>query len=140
MEDRKSTSGMMLQLAGARILWASRRQSVVAQSTTEAEYIAAADATKEVLWLRKLLGSIGLKQETTLLCVDNQGAIKLSSGEEMHRRTKHIDVRYHLIRDHVLKKDIIVDYVSTDKQLADIMTKGLSREKFNLMRSALSIN
>lgn len=139
-ETRKSTTGLAMVLAGGPIVWASRRQSVVAQSTTEAEYIAAADATKEILWLRQLMKSVDAEQKnTTMLRVDNQGAIKLIRNPELHRPTKHIDVRYHLIRDHVEKKNIDVEYVPSKEQLADIFTKGLPKEIFAQLRSDLSI-
>lgn len=78
-----------MMLAGGPIVWASRRQSVVAQSTTEAEYIAAADATKKILWLRQLMSSVNAEQKNaTILRIDNQGAIKLICNPELHRSTK----------------------------------------------------
>jgi len=95
-KTRKSTTGLTMILVGAPISWASRRQSVVAQSTAEAEYIAAADATKEILWLRELLKNVEQK-DSTMLRIDNQTAINLIRNPELHRPTKHIDVRFHLI-------------------------------------------
>lgn len=127
-------------MAGGPIVWTSRRQSVVAQSTTGAEYIAAADATKEILWLRQLMRSIDAEQKSaTMLRVDNQSAIKLVRNPELHRSTKHIDVRYHLTRDHAEKKNINVEYVRSKEQLADIFTKGLPKETFAQLRCDLNI-
>jgi len=139
-KTRKSTTGLAMILAGAPISWTSRRQSVVAQSTAEAEYIAAADATKEILWLRELLKNVGAEQkDSTELRIDNQAAIKLIRNPELHRPTKHIDVRFHLIRDHVEKKNICIEYVSSKEQLADIFTKGLPRETFVQSRDELNV-
>lgn len=118
-------------LAGRPVVWASRRQTVVAQSTAEVEYIAAAEATKEILWLRELLKSVDAEQKNaTVLRVDNQAAIKLIRNSELHRSTKHIDVRYHLIRDHVEKRNIEIEYVASKEQLGDIFTKELPKETF----------
>lgn len=105
VDHRKSTSGHILLLAGGPFAWQSRLQRVQAMSTCEAEYIAAADAVKEALWLRQFsrdLGqdAVGPKQ----LCCDNQGAIKLVANPEITDRTKHIDVRHHFIRDRIVSR------------------------------------
>ncbi|KMQ85184.1 integrase core domain protein [Lasius niger] len=139
VQTRKSTSGLVLILANGPVVWTSQQQQIVARSTTEAEYVAAAEATKQVLWLRNLLKSIDIDQSTTTLYVDNQGALKIVENQEHHRRTKHIDVRYHLIRDHTMKKDITVDYVPSEEQLADILTKRLPRDTFTRLRSQLGM-
>lgn len=84
--------------------------------------------------------SVGAEQKNaTMLRIDNQAAIKLIRNPELHRPTKHIDVRYHLIRDHVEKKNISIEYVPSKEQLADIFTKGLPKEAFVQLRNELSI-
>ncbi|XP_033230350.1 secreted RxLR effector protein 161-like [Belonocnema kinseyi] len=96
---RRSTTGYVFMLAGGPITWSSQRQKLVTLSTTETEYFAAATATKEAVWLRKLLDDIGFQAAgASALFVDNQSAIKLIKNPEFHKRTKHIDVRYHFIR------------------------------------------
>ena len=92
---------------GGCITWSSKRQASVILSTTEAEFIAASEATKEAIWLRKLLYDIRQECENpTILNMDNQSSIKLTKNQEFHRRSKHIDVRYHFICDKVLENVI----------------------------------
>ena len=137
---RKSTSGYMFSLAGATVSWKSKRQTVVALSSTEAEYIALCLAAQEAIWLRSLLESLGFKQsKATKLYEDNQGAIALTKNPKTHSRTKHIDIKYHYIREAVDKKDIELVYCPTDKMVADILTKGLPRPKFDELRSLMGI-
>ena len=100
IESRKSTSGFVLTLGNGPITWASRAQKTVAQSTTEAEYIALAECVKDVLWAQQMLRDLELTfKMPTLVNSDNQGAIKLVKNPVYHRRTKHIDVRHHFNRD-----------------------------------------
>ena len=125
---RKSTSGYVFMLNGAAISWSSRTQSVVALSTTEAEYYALCEATKEALHVQKMLAE--LKQvsaeETVLIFEDNQACAQWSKMDGLdHNRTKHIDIRYHMIRDNVKKQKVHIDYIPTQEMVADIMTKPL---------------
>ena len=127
-------------MSGSCVAWSSRRQATVSVSTTEAEFIAASEATKEAIWLRKLLldighGCIG----PTALNVDNQSAIKLSRNPEFHRRSKHIDVRYQFICEKLENNEIDTKYVSTHDQYADILTKPLSNDKFNILRTKMNV-
>ena len=99
LDSRKSTSGYVFFLNGAPVSCSSKAQATVAQSTAEAEYVAANDAVREAVWLRLLLEELGLKQQgATLLWQDNQGAIAIAKNPESHSRTKHIDVKHHYIR------------------------------------------
>ncbi|KMQ85887.1 retrovirus-related pol polyprotein from transposon tnt 1-94, partial [Lasius niger] len=100
-DTRRSTSGYVTVHCGGPISWQSIRQKIVALSTTEAEYVAASDATKEAIWIRRLMKSVGAAAvgHATELRLDNQGSIKLIKNPEFHKRTKHIDVRFHFIRD-----------------------------------------
>ncbi len=110
--------------------WQSKYQRTIAQSTVEAEYMAAASATKEAIWLRSLLYGIGCAAgHPTVLRVDNQGAIMLAENPRHHELTKHIAVRYHLIRHHIAEGTITLSHISTQLQIADCLTKGLLREK-----------
>ncbi|RWS21908.1 integrase core domain protein-like protein [Leptotrombidium deliense] len=99
LDSRRSTSGYVFILSGGAVSWMSRVQRIVALSTTEAEYIALAEATKEAFWMRQLLSDFGNEQTATNIWCDNQGAIKLVGNPEFHQRTKHIDVRHNFIRD-----------------------------------------
>jgi transposase InsO family protein len=130
VNDRKSTSGFAFMLSGAAISWSSKKQPSVALSSTEAEYIAAAHAAKECIWLRRLLMELGLPPHSaTPLHMDNQSAIAIARNPEFHDRTKHIEVRHHFLRQKVEGEEITLVYTPTGDQTADILTKGLSREK-----------
>ena len=133
-DERRSTSGYTFILNGGAVSWASRKQSVVALSSTEAEYMALTHAIKEVLWLRALFIELGAplhaKEISTVFC-DNQGAIALSKNPGFHARSKHIDIRYHFIRNHVDGETGTINllYCSTDDMTADVLTKGLPRAR-----------
>ena len=136
LDTRRSTTGYVFAMNGGCIAWCSRRQATVSVSTTEAEFIAASEATKEAIWLRKLLSDIGHGcAEPTILHVDNQSAIRLTRNLEFHRRSKHIDVRYHFICEKLRNDEIDTKYLNTNNQHADILTKPLSYDK--LMYCAL---
>jgi transposase InsO family protein len=132
-DDRKSTSGHIFLFGGGPISWSSKRQSVVATSTTEAEYIAAAHATKEAVWLQMLLrelGEIGSDIDHVKIRMDNTGAIALTKNPEFHQRTKHMDVRWHYIREQVETGKIQIEYTQTSQMVADGLTKPLKAAKF----------
>ena len=141
-EERKSTSGYIFLVGGAAVSWRSERQSVVATSTTEAEYIAAAEAVKELVSLRRLLQELGRAIEILKLKMDNQTAQKLIENPIVHRRTKHIDVRYRFVRDEWAKNAFEVEHVGTEEQAADFLTKGLTQVKLkgNLDRINAFVN
>ena len=137
---RRSTSGFLFLLHGGPVGWSSRRQSCVALSTTESEYVAACEAAREGVWLQRLLRDINMVSERPLeLQCDNQSAIQLIKNPVFHQRTKHIDVRYHFIRELQEKGDINVTYVPTEKQLADPLTKPLPNPRFSLLRELTGI-
>eukprot|EP00877_Chromochloris_zofingiensis_P012347 jgi/Chrzof1/7366/Cz02g21060.t1 len=128
-DTRKSTSGYIFILHGGAIRWSSKRQATVAASTTEAEYMAAAAAVKEALWLRTLLSELQLDIDNITIMADNQSAIKLLRNPISSMRTKHIDVAYHFARERVVRKEVVFRFVSTENMVADIMTKALSEVK-----------
>ena len=140
IETRRSTTGYVFCLANGAVTWSSQRQRLVTLSTTEAEYVAASTATREAIWIRKLLSDIGYPcdKETTLY-VDNQSAIQLVRNPVFHKRTKHIDIHFHFVREKVNEKEIIVEYVPSENQRADIFTKALPRDRFKSICNKLNI-
>jgi hypothetical protein len=137
VDKRRSTTGAVLLMHGAAVLWISKLQSVVATSTTEAEFIAAAMATKEGLWVRKLLGEMNGQVQPLDLSVDNQAAIVLISEHTAGQsgRTKHIDVQYQFVRDRYQRGELSIRFVSTTDQMADMMTKQLGGPEFRRHRT-----
>ena len=130
-QHRHSISGFSFHFGQGAVSWSSKKQAVVALSSTEAEYIAQTHAAKEAVWIRNFV--IEVQGTThgplTMLC-DNQGAIALSKDNKFHSRTKHIDLHYHFIREAVDEGKINVEYVPTAENVADIFTKALPRPKF----------
>jgi hypothetical protein len=135
-DTQRSTTGHIFMLGSSAIMWTSRRQATVASSTIEAEYVAVSEAAREAVWLRGLLDKLGVapKDPTPLWC-DNQGAIRLARNPGMHRRTKHIAIRWHLIRDGVVR----LGYVPTASQVADIFTKALLPAPHRSFRASLGL-
>jgi hypothetical protein len=127
-ESRKSICGYIVEMGGGAIAWSSKQQGVVALSSCEAEYIASTHAAKEVLWLRSLSQELGFTQlaPTPIYC-DNQGTVACTHDPQHHSRMKHINIRYHFIRDCVQKKLIDVMYIPGIENVADILTKPLGR-------------
>ena len=132
IDSRKSTSGYMIKFAGGAVTWQSRLQRCVALSTTEAEFIAITEACKELLWVKKFLQELGVVQDKYLLFVDSQSAIYLGKNSTFHSRSKHIDMRYHWIRDALDAKLLELAKIHTDDNGADMMTKALPRGKFEV--------
>ena len=128
----KSTSRYIFLLANGPISWKSKLQTIIAQSTTEAEYVAINAATKEAIFIISLLKELGYyKQSKFPLYTDNNGALLLAKNPVFHERTKHIAVKYHYIRELINKGIIDLIYISTQEQKADGLTKALERTKFN---------
>ena len=113
------------------VSWSSQKQSIVALSSCEAEYIAATSATCQAVWMNRLIRELTNNEESTIkLMVDNQSEITLSRNTGHHNRTKHIDTRYHFIRECVEDKKIEIAFIRTEDQLGDMFTKALGRLKF----------
>ena len=128
-ESRKSTGGYVTLLNGSPLTWKSCRQTVVTTSSTEAEYVAACDGTKEVMWLRNLLEGISHPSSTpTILFEDNNSCIAQSENPLHHKRTKHIDVYYHFTRQMVKEGIVKLIKIDTIEQVADMLTKPLGKE------------
>lgn len=140
LDTRRSTSGYIFMLSKGAITWGSLRQRTVSLSTMEAEYIAACEATKEALWIKQFLhDNERLCDDIITINIDNQSAIKFIKNPELHRRSKHIDVRYHFIRDKYANNDININYIPSKEQLADILTKVLSKELFFTLRAKIGV-
>ena len=140
LDTRKSTSGYVFQIGGATVSWCSRKQSTVAKSSTEAEYVALSSATQEAIWLRRLMKDLGsITDKPTTIFQDNQGAIELAKNDKYHTRTKHIDICHHFVRERVFSEEIKVIYCPSDSMVADIMTKGLPKSSFEKLRQEIGI-
>jgi hypothetical protein len=130
IDDRRSITGWVFLAAGGAISWQSQKQKSVALSTVEAEYMAECQAVKEAMWLRSLLGELGLGTTVPMtILTDSQGAMALAKNPEHHQRSKHIDIRYHFIREQVAQGAIDLVYIPTTDMAADQLTKPLSREQ-----------
>lgn len=138
--ERKSTSGYVFLLNGSPISWCSKKQPVVALSSCEAEYIAGSYAACQGIWLTEILKELKIPVKTPLeLKIDNVSAINLSKNPVSHGRSKHIEVRYHFLRDMVNKGRISLTYCSTENQLADGFTKALKIEKFDWLKKEIGV-
>lgn len=122
------------------ISWSSKRQSIVTLSTTKAEFVSAAPCACQVLWLRNMLHSIGYMQKKgTVIYCDNMSTIKLSKNLVFHKKSKHIDVKFHFLRDLVNDEVVKMVYCNTDVQVADILTKPLKLETYERLRKMLGM-
>lgn len=140
LDTRRSTTGFVFKVGNCTVSWVSKRQPTVALSTAEAEYMALAHAARNAKWLRQLMMDIGLPQDApTLIYEDNQGCIAMAKNHMIQERTKHIDIRHHFLRELVAGKVVKVLYCETDKMLADILTKGLTREKHEFFCKELGL-
>ena len=140
VSTRKSTSGYIFQLGNATVSWKAKKQTIVALSSTEAEYVSSCLAAQETIWLRNLLTSIGYKQlHPTTIYEDNQGAIALSKNAKSHPRTKHIDIKYHYVRDATEKGHLQLEYCPSEIMLADVFTKALPKTRFEELRTLLGV-
>lgn len=138
--ERRSTMGYVFSLSGTPVSWCSKKQTVVALSTCEAEYIAACSAACQAQWLLTLLNELGLNLgEAVTLMVDNKSAIDLAKNPVAHGRSKHIEAKFHYLRDQVSKERIKLKHCVTDLQIADIMTKPLRGDRFRTLRLMLNV-
>lgn len=138
--DRKSTSGYMFLLGGAAISWRSNKQSYVALSTAEAEYVSLSAASQEAVWLQQLVSELSNEDvRKTVLYEDNQSAICLSKSQVVHGKTKHIEIKYHYIRELVESGRVEVIYCPSEDMIADMLTKGLPILQFEKLRHLAGI-
>ena len=141
LDDMKSTSGYCFSFGTGIFSWSSKKQEIVAQSTAEAEFIAATATVNQALWLRKVLTDLHLEQkETTEVMVDNQAAIAISKNPVFHGKTKHFSIKLFFLRDVQKDGDVCLKYCKTEDQLSDIFTKALPKGRFELLREKLGIS
>ncbi|GAA0153908.1 transmembrane signal receptor [Lithospermum erythrorhizon] len=140
LNDRKSTSGYVFKFSSGAVAWTSKKQPIVSLSTTEAEFIAAAVCTCQAIWMQRILKELGHDGEKCInIKCDNSSTIKLSKNPVMHGMSKHIDVRYHFLRNLTKKGVITLVHCGTVDQVADIMTKTLKTDSFIKLRDALGV-
>lgn len=138
--DRRSISGNVFQVFDGTVSWMTRKQSSVALSSTEAEYVSLSHAVCEAIWLRNLILELGIKlDQPVVLHEDNQSCICIAQEPRDHKRMKHVDIRYNFIREKLQDGTFKIQYIPTNEQLADLFTKGLSRGPFEMLRSKLGL-
>ena len=140
LNDHKSTSGYIFMLGGGAVSWKSRKQTCVALSTAEAEYVALANNTQEVIWMRQLMEDLESKlTEATIVYEDNQAPISIAQNPQHHSKTKHIDIKYHFVREKVADNTIQLKYCPSNEMLADLLTKGVTFEKLARLREMCGV-
>ena len=141
-ESRDSTSGSIFTLGGGAVVWRSIKQSSISDSTMEAEYIAACEAAKESVWLKKFyiyLEVVPNMEKPLVLYCDNSGAVANSKEPRSHKRGKHIERQYHLIREIVHRGDVAVMKIASEQNLADPFTKTLPERVFTSLLEGLGL-
>jgi hypothetical protein len=139
-DDSRSTSGYAFSFGSGVFSWSSVKQNTVALSTAEAEYISASEATAQAIWLRFVLDDFGeMQAEATPLFYDNMSAISMARNPVFHQRTRHINRRYHFIREALQEGVINIQFCRSEEQLADIFTKALPKDRFKQLRLKLGV-
>ncbi|GKC80648.1 hypothetical protein Tco_1131422 [Tanacetum coccineum] len=137
--NRKSTSGVCTFMGCCLTSWFPKKQTAIANSTIEAEYVSARKACQQALWMKQALVDYDIKLDDIPVLCDNKGAIDQSKNPVLHSRTKHIEVRHHFLRDNVQKGNITIEKVTSEDNIANILTKPLKREPFNILRLGLGL-
>ncbi|GJT57139.1 hypothetical protein Tco_0992193 [Tanacetum coccineum] len=138
-DTRRSTSGSAQFLGDKLVSWSSKKQKSTAISSTEAEYIALSGCCSQILWMRSQLTDYGFQFNKIHMYYDNKSVIALCCNNVQHSRAKHIDIRYHFIKEQVENGIVELYFVRTKYQLADIFTKPLPRERFNFLIDKLGM-
>ncbi|GKF40911.1 hypothetical protein Tco_0124253, partial [Tanacetum coccineum] len=131
--DRKSTTGGCQFLGKRLIFWQCKKQTIVATSTTEAEYVAAAHCCRQVLWIQNKMLDYGFNFMNTKIFIDNESTISIVKNPIYHSKTKHIEIRYHFIKDSYEKKLIQMLQIHTDDNVVDLLTKAFNGPRFNFL-------
>jgi hypothetical protein len=130
-DNRRRTTGYVFTIGGTTVSWISKVQKVVALSTTEAEYVAATEASKEMIWLQRFMEELRTKQENNRLYCDSQSAIHLAKNSAFHSKTKHMQLRYHFIQSTLEDGQLKLEKIHTSQNPTDMLTKGITREKLS---------
>jgi hypothetical protein len=140
-ETGRSVTGYVVNINGSSVSWKSQRQSTVAMSSTEAEYMALYAVVQEVIWIKRMLQDISdaYKDQVIIVYQDNKSAILLASNPTQHSRTKHINTKFHFVRDQVAEGQVKIQYLCTEDMVADILTKAVSRHKLSKHIESLGI-
>ena len=140
-DNGRSTGAYVTRIGTGAVNWSSKLQPIVTLSSTEAEYVAAVEAGKEICWMRNLLTELGysITDQPSTMHVDNNSAISVAKNPEHHGRMKHLDLRYYWLRDAVASGKIAVGYIPTNDMPADILTKSLSAFKVAASRTMLGV-
>jgi ATP-binding cassette subfamily B (MDR/TAP) protein 1 len=139
VDSRKSTTGYVYTLGGTAISWSSTLQKIVALSTTEAEYVAVSESAKEIVWLQSFLKELGKMNEKGTLYSDSQSAIFLAKNPAFHSRTKHIQIKYHFIRQLLDEEQLMLEKICGSKNPADMLTKGVTLDKLKLCKASVGL-
>lgn len=139
--DALSIGGYVAMIGGGCVAWSSKKQRTVALSTTEAEYIALTEGTKQLIWLRQFLHDLNFDQsKPTSIRSDNLSAITISQDATYHARTKHINIAYHFIHEKVASNEAALTYVQSKENSAGLMTKGLELNQHRYLRAKLGFS
>jgi hypothetical protein len=137
--DRRSQSRYFVKLAGGLISWTSRAQKTITLSSTEAEYMALSDCSRQVVWMHTLMGELGYNLQPIPICGDNQGSIFIASNPVTEKCSKHIDIRYHYVREVINRGLAKIYFIDGDENSTDLLTKNLGSVKFLKFRAMLGL-
>ena len=138
-DDRKNTTGGCFYVGANPVAWMSKKKNSISLSTAEAKYIVTRSCCSQLLWIKKLLSNYGITQDIMVVYCDNSSAIDISKNPVQHSKTKHIEIRYHFIRDLVERNIVTLEYIPIERQNADIFTKSLDRSRFETLRQVIVV-
>jgi len=140
IKGRRSLHGYIISLHGCPILWTSKKQTFVALSSTESEYVGLSESVREIKWLTSMLNEFNIGLQTPILYGDNTASIQIANNKSMENRIKGIDIKYHFIKDEIAKRNVVLRAVSSKENAADIFTKPLDGKRFALLTQKILKN
>ncbi|GIL78814.1 hypothetical protein Vretifemale_8246 [Volvox reticuliferus] len=140
LDTRRSTTGYVFRVNGTAVSWSSQLQRTVAASSVEAEYQALSSAVREALWMKKLCADLGMMNGAVMIMVDSQGAMDLGNNPITLPRSKHIDVQHHMVRERIASGEVVLKYCTTERMVADTLTKALAEAKFVWCRKEMGLD